>query len=83
MDDLLTREERIARDERRAAAHTRGRVWIPGEILGEFKAEAQGWRNGGLHDDQIDCAATALARFKRVEFSQASVRQVVTSMVRR
>lgn len=72
-----------ARIAESTAHYEHGRVWIPGEVLGEFKAEAQGWRNGGLHDDQIDCAATALARFKRVELSQASVRQVVSSMTRR
>lgn len=75
-----------AKDQRIAestAHYEHDRVFIPGEVLAEFKAEAQGWRNGGLHDDQIDCAATALSRFKRVDPNRAAVNQVISSMVTR
>lgn len=39
-----------------------GHVYVPGEALAEFKAEAMAWPKGRF-DDQIDCAAAALDSF--------------------
>ena len=39
-----------------------GHVYVPGEVLAEFKAEAMAWPKGRF-DDQIDCAAAALDSF--------------------